>query len=40
LDVWVFLEFGFELVVGVLCDEEGGGSGGVGRVGEGYGEWF
>jgi hypothetical protein len=38
--VWVLLEFGFELVVGVLCDEEGGGSGGVGRVGEGDCEGF
>lgn len=34
------LEFRLELVVGVFCDEEGGGTGGVGTVWEGDGEGF
>jgi len=40
LDAWVVLEFCLELVMGVFCDEDGGGGGRVGTVGEGNGQGF
>ena len=40
MNAWVSFEFRLELVVWVLCDEQGGGTGGVGSVREGDCEWF